>query len=257
MAFNASESGPAGKRAVGEEDSFISESSVAPDTSVANRLVIKESNLSLLVNKVVDSQKKILQKATELGGYMVSVSVSSPQEEATATVIVRIPAKKLDQALDYFRKLSVRVISENLQGDDVTDQYVDLDKRLETLNKTKVKFELIMDRAEKIQDILDVQRELINLQTQIDDIKGQQLYYEKSAEMAKVTIYLSTDELSLPYSPSESWRPQAIFKEAVRSLVGTLRLLGNLVIWVVIYSVIWVPILIVVIFLRRKKQIIS
>ncbi len=185
---------------------------------------------------------------------MVSVELSNPQDAATATVIVRVPAKTLDQALDYVRSVSAKVISENLQGYDVTDEYTDLQARLDTLNKTKIKFEQIMDRALLIPDILEVQRELISLQSQIDSIKGQQQYYEKNAEMSKITIYLSTDELSLPYAPSESWKPQAIFKQVTRSLIGALRSIGTLVIWIVVYSIIWVPALLIIIFIRRKKR---
>jgi len=223
-------------------------------TAVTDRMVIKESNLSLLVNKVADSQKKILQKVRETGGFMVSVSLSNPQEEATSTVIVRVPVKKLDQALDYFRSLAVKIVSENLQGEDVTDQYVDLQARLNTLDKTKTKFEQLLDRATLVQDILDVQRELINVQSQIDAVKGQQQYLEKNAQMTKIIIYLSTDELSLPYAPSEAWRPQVIFKQAIRSMVGTLRSLGTLAIWMIVYAIVWIPILLIIIVLRRRKR---
>lgn len=226
----------------------------APVTNVTNRMVIKSSNLSLLVTKVDDVQKKILKKVEDFGGYMVSVELSNPQDAATATVIVRVPAKTLDQALEYFRSVSAKVISENLEGYDVTDEYTDLQARLDTLNKTKTKFEQIMDRASLIPDILEVQRELINLQSQIDSVKGQQQYYEKNAEMSKVTIYLSTDELGLPYAPSEAWRPNVIFKQATRSLIGVLRSIGTLVIWIVVFSVIWVPALLIIRLIRRKRM---
>lgn len=225
-----------------------------PTTDVKNRLVIKESYLSLLVNNVTDVQKQIIKKAEELGGYMVNSNLDNPQEAATATVIVRVPSTKLDQALDYFRGLSVKVISENLQGQDVTDQYVDIEARLLTLLKTKAKFEEIMDKATEIQDILNVQREIINLQSQIDALKGQQQYYEKSAQMAKLTVYLSTDELALPYAPSEAWRPEVIFKQAVRSLVGSLRKVGTAIIWLAVYSIIWIPVGIIVFLFYRKKR---
>lgn len=229
-----------------------SEAPPAPD--VKNRLVIKESYLSLLVDNVVNSQKQIIKKAEELGGYMVNANLDNPQEAATATVIVRVPSEKLDQALDYFRGLSVKVISENLQGQDVTDQYVDIEARLLTLLKTKAKFEEIMDKATEIQDILNVQREIINLQSEIDSLKGQNQYLEQSAKMAKLTAYLSTDELALPYAPSESWRPQVIFKQAVRSMMESLRKVGTALIWLAVYSIIWIPVGIIVFLFYRKKR---
>ncbi len=229
----------------------VSES--APTTDVVSRIVIKNTYLSMQVSKVVDVQKNIVKKAEELGGYMVSSNLSNPQDVPSATVIVRVPAKKLDAALAYFRSLSVKVISENLDGQDVTDQYVDLESRLATYNKTKEKFEAMLDKAVTVQETLEVEREIINVQAQIDSIKGQQDYLKKNAEMAKVTMYLSTDEFALPYAPTEAWRPEVIFKEAVRSVVGTVRWFAGLLIWLAVYAIIWVPILLVVLFIRRRQ----
>ncbi len=224
----------------------------APAPEVEERMVIKQSYLSLVVKEVREALTQISQYAREQGGYMVTSSLNSPQESPSGSITVRIPSRKLDSVLEYFRSLSIKVVSENLSGDDITDQYVDIDSRLSTLNKTKARFEEIMDKAVSVQDIMNVQRELLNVQRQIESLKGQQKYLEKSAEMAKVTIYLSTDEMALPYAPSNAWRPAVIFKLAVRSLIGSLRSLASVLIWIVVYSVIWLPILIAILLLRKK-----
>lgn len=221
------------------------------------RLVIKDSYLSLVVNNVLETQKMIIKKTEELGGYMVSSNLDKPEETPSATVVIRVPSEKLEKALSYFRSLSVKIVSENLSGYDITDQYVDVEKRLETLYKTKAKFEEILEKASRVSDILEVQRELINLQSQIDSLKGQENYLKESAKLAKITVYLSTDELSLPYAPSDSWRPKVIFKQAVRSLVSSLRKIATLAIWLAVYSVILVPLCLIVYliykFSKRKK----
>jgi len=234
--------------------SYFPESAPAPEAK--ERLVVKESTFSLLVKNVVEAQKAISQKAQDFGGYLVQSNISHPEEtEATfGWITVRIPQEKLEEALDYFRGLAVKVVSENISGQDVTDEYVDIESRLATLLKTKAKFEEILARAEKITDILEVQRELINLQQQIDNLKGQQNYLEKNAQVSKVTIYLATDELALPYVPTEAWRPEAIFKQAIRSLIGFLRKLGTLIIWVGVYSVVWLPVLMVYLVIRRRRK---
>ena len=149
--------------------------------------------------------------------------------------------------------MEVKVGSKNLNGTDVTDQYVDNEARLATLEKTKTKFEEILASAIRVQDILEVQRELINLQSQIDAVIGQQKYYEQSAAMARLTVYLSTDEFALPYSPSESWRPEVIFKQAIRSLITHVRKLGTALIWLAVYSPVWLIGLLLIRFLRKKN----
>lgn len=229
-------------------------SSEAPPTTTTNRLVVQESNLSLVVKNVRQSVDNIIDKAKSLGGYMVSSSLSQPEEAPFASVVLRVPAKDLKASLEYFRGQSVKVSSENLWGTDVTDEYTDIDARLTTLNKTKAKFEEIMTRATQIQDILQVQRELISLQDQIDSLKGRQLYLEKTAELARITLYLSTDEFALPYAPATPFRPAVIFKYAVRSLVGTLRGIVKALVWIGVYSVIWLPILLVIYFVRKARN---
>ena len=218
----------------------------------ADRLVVQESNISLKVNQVRESVDKITDQAKSVGGYMVSSSLNSPEEAPFATVSVRIPAEKLTESLSFYRSLAVKVTSENLLGTDVTDEYTDIEARLATLAKTKAKFEQIMDNATLVQDILQVQREIISLQDQIDSLKGRQNYLEKTAALAKITIYLSTDEYALPYAPPTTFRPNVIFKEAVRSLVGTLRGIGKLGIWIGVYTPVWLPILLIAWLIKRK-----
>ena len=226
----------------------------APQANVSNRLVIQNSDLSLLVADVTQVKNSILDYVGKNGGYMVEANVANPQDAPTATVTIRIPSDKLNQALAYFHELSVKVVSENLQGHDVTDQYVDIEANIATLTKTKQKFEEILASAGEISDITNLNQQIISIQSQIDSYKGQQQALEKNAQLAKVTIYLSTDEIALPYAPSETFRPSIIFKLAVRSLVGALRQVATWGIWIAVYAVVWVPLLIVGWFLYKHLQ---
>lgn len=223
-------------------------------TSQTDRLVIQETTLSLVVLKVQETVDKITDRAKQDGGYMVSSALSQPEEAPFATVVIRVPSDKLKETLSYLRDLAVKVSSENIIGTDVTDQYVDVQAHLDTLNLTKTKFESILNAAIQVQDILTVQRELINLQNQIDTLKGRQKYLEQTAQLAKITIYLSSDEMSLPYTPSETFRPDVIFKLAVRSLVESLRGIAGLLIWIAVFGVIWIPVLVIIVLIKRLKN---
>jgi hypothetical protein len=229
-----------------------------PQPDFEERLVIQESNLSLLVKDVTDVKNKVIEYAQGNGGYMVSSNVSNPQDAPTATVVIRVESSKLDEALNYFHSLSIKIVSENLVGRDVTDQYVDIDTRIAQLERTKARFEALLEQAEEISDITNLTQQILSYQNQIDSYKGRQDALEKNAQLAKLTIYLSTDEIALPYAPSETFRPSVIFKLAVRSLVKTLRGLATMAIWVGVYAAIWVPALGIFIFvkkwLKKRKQ---
>lgn len=231
-------------------DYVSSSRNVSPTTS-KERLVIESSNISLVVDDVEDISSKVIAKTKELGGFMVGTSLTKPQESPFGTVIVRVPEDKTDEALNYFRSLAVKVISEQVLGQDVTDRYEDIDAKLATLTKTKAKFEEILEKATSVNDILSVQKQLVNLQSQIDNLKGRQKYLEKSAALTKITVFLSSDELALPYQPEGVFRPKVIFKQAVRSLIKTLRSFASLIIWVVVYAPLWGGILIIILLAKR------
>ncbi len=227
---------------------------VAPSES-KDRLVITTTSLSMQVADVPSVVEKIQGSVEAMGGFLVNSNMSKPEGAASGSITVRVPTTKLKEALTAIKAFGVKVVSENVNGTDVTDQYEDLEARLEVLNATKAKFEEIMKQATQIQDLLNVQQQLISLQSQIDSVKGQQKYLDQTAKLSLVTIYLSTDDLALPYTPDTSWRPAAVFKEAVRSLVLNLRNIGSLAIWLAVYSPVWVSGLVVVWVMRRKVKI--
>lgn len=216
----------------------------APDVPAADRLVSRTTSLSIKVKDVSESLRQIEALAVQLGGFMVNTSNSSVDEGADGSISIRVPSEKRADALAELRQTGVRVVSESVQGTDITDQYQDITEQLRILNLTKTKFESLLNKAEKISDMLEVQRELTNLQSQIDMYKGQQDYLASSAKYTLITAYLSTDELALPYtSPGQAWRPGVVFKEAIRSLMIDARGLGNGLIWLGVYTPLWLPVL--------------
>lgn len=222
--------------------------------NVADRKVVTDTNFSLLVENVVESIQKLKTRAEEAGGFMVSSSVNRPEEGGNGTLIVRVPSDQLDAYLEEVRGASVRVVSENVMGNDVTDQYTDIEARLATLNQTKQIYQDMLSRATDVDEILRVQQSIFSVQDQIDSLQGQLQYLSNTTQSSLVTIYLSTDELSLPYAPGEPWRPQVVFKTAVRSLMMNLRGAADLVIWAVVYSPVLLVGLIIVLLLRRSMK---
>ena len=230
-----------------------SRNTIAPSES-PDRLIIQDTSLSLQVKDVSKTIGDILKTSQNLGGFLINSSLTRPEGASSGNISVRIPEDKRAEALQEFKKLAVKVVSESVYGNDVTDQYVDLESRLEVLNKTKLKYEEILGQAQKVTDIMSVQEQLTYIQSQIDNLKGQQKYYEQSAKLSKIVVHLSTDELALPYAPTNEWRPTVIFKNAVRSLVGIFRSLGSLIIYLVVFIPIIIPVILIIRYIKRKQK---
>lgn len=220
----------------------------------ADRMIATDTNVSLKVNDVRETLNKITAVAFENGGFMVNSNMNSPEGASSGSISIKVQAEKLPQALDMIRGLGVKVVYEYVNGTDVTDQYSDIEEQLRILTATKEKMETILNSASKVQDMLEVQRELIGIQAQIDSLKGQQQYLDKTTQLASVSVYLSTDELALPYAPDKSWRPQQVYKEAVRSLIQTGRNVADLLIWIGVYAPLWIPAGLLLWFWQKRRH---
>jgi hypothetical protein len=226
------------KQATESYDASPRPESVAPG---GPRMVSRDASMSIVVSKVAETQTQMIMLAEKAGGFMVNASTSSPEESSSGNFTVRVPSDKLTEVMTAYRKMGVKVASEQITGVDITDQYTDMQARLAPLKDTYAQFDQLRREAGTIEEKMNLLSQLQNLQGQIDSLVGQQKYLENTANTSRITVYLSADEYDLPYAPAGSWRPEVIFKQAVRDLVTTLRGLGTWLIGVAVYSVIWLP----------------
>lgn len=233
-------------------------SPVAPRPNVQDRKVVTNTNFSLLVKDVTEVLNNVKAKIEELDGYMVNIQVSRPELGENATISFRVPSEEVDNVTNYLREQAIKVVSEDVSGYDVTDEYVNVQEYLEILNANKTRMETILASAKTVDEMLKVQNQLFSIQAQIDSYEGQLKYMDGTTQTSLITAYLSTDETGLPYTEPLSWRPEVVFKHAVRSLFGTLQGIGTAMIWLGVYSVIIVPaltiVLIITIIVRRMNK---
>jgi len=221
-----------------------------------DRVVIEESALSMVVSDVSETADEVVKYAEREGGFLVSSDITSPEESPVATVTVRVPSAKLRTAIEYYRTLAVKVSSESIIGTDVTEEFEDLNARIATLEKTIDQFEAIKARATKIADLVSITSQIISLREQIDALKGTKKFIEESAAFPKITAYLATDEFALPYQPPEGFRPEVVFKQAVRTLLAGVYSVAGGLIWVGVYAVVVVPILALIWYLLKRAKVI-
>jgi hypothetical protein len=192
------------------------------------RKVIKDANLSVIVKDPQKSMDAINAMAAELGGYVVTSNVYQTTygpnnlSALAGNITIRIPAEKLDEVLERIKKDSVEVTSENVSGQDVTDQYVDLTSRLAAKQAAEKKLTEIMEAAEKTEDVMAVYAQLQQVQTDIEVLKGQIKYIDQSVAMSSVSVNLSAEASSQPIEIG-GWKIQGTAKDAIQGLVSFLQ----------------------------------
>ena len=172
-----------------DEGSDVGEFSEEQAALVAqNRIIVRTVHLALEVDDVADSIEEISQSVQRDGGWVVSTDRSSKHY---GFISVRVPAAKLDDALKWMRQVGVDVLSEASTSTDVTDEYYDLRSRVTSLQATEEALIKLLDRAEKVEDALAVQRELAILQVEIEAHLGRIKLLEETAAFSLVNISLN------------------------------------------------------------------
>jgi hypothetical protein len=214
--------------------------------SMQERLVVRNANLSIVVDNPEASVASISRLAESMGGFVVSSNVyqtsygDSRLEEAViakqASITIRVPSDQLDQALDQIKDAAVEVRSQNMSGQDVTEEYTDLQSRLGNLEAAESELREIMESAserDEIEDVLAVLNELRRVREEIEVLRGRIQYLEQSARLSSISVELLPDVASQPLQIGR-WTPEGTAREAVEALVGALQNLAEAGIYVVI-----------------------
>ncbi|MGD2144466.1 MAG: DUF4349 domain-containing protein [Anaerolineae bacterium] len=205
----------------------------AADTAAIERLIIRNAALDIVVKDTEQAVDEIEALADELGGYVAESNLQNYQDGMRAHLRFRVPAEKLDAALDRIRDLAMEVERESVSGQDVTEEYVDLKSRLRHLEATEERLLTFMEEAEDTEAALEVYDRLQNIQANIEQTQGRLQYLEESAAMATITLNVTPSELAQPIQVG-GWRPQGTLREAFESLIKVLQFLVDALIVIVV-----------------------
>ena len=158
------------------------------------RIIIRTVNISIVVDDIQDAIDRIARMADQSGGWMVS---SDHSLKHAGSVSVRVPATDLDSIVETLRALATDVKSEVSSSQDVTDEYFDLQSRLKNQRATESALIRLLDRAENVQHALEVQRELTNIQENIERILGRVKLLEETSAYSLITVHLSLAPASM------------------------------------------------------------
>jgi len=214
----------------------------AADYAAVERLIIRNASLDLVVPDTEAALDEIGGLVDELGGYIVDSSMYQYQEGLQASVILRIPAESLDDALERIRDLATEVRRESISGQDVTEEYVDLQSRLRHLEATETQLLKFLEGAEDTEAALAVYEQLRQVEAEIEQVKGRIQYLEQSAALAMVSLDITPDELAQPIQIG-GWHPEGTLRNAFQSLIRMLQFLVDAAIVIVVLIA---PVLVVI-----------
>jgi len=197
------------------------------------RLIIRNAALDLVVPDTEEAVDEISDLVDELDGYIVESNTYKYDEGLRAHLSLRVPAESLDSALEQIRDLATDVRRENISGQDVTEEYVDLQSNLRHLEATEDRLLEFLEEAEDTEAALEVYDRLQNIQAEIERVKGRMQYLKQSAAMATIMLDITPDALAQPIQVG-GWHPEGTLRNAFESLIKVLQFLVDALIVIVV-----------------------
>jgi len=169
-------------------------------TSVTERMIVRTGDVVLVVEDVSLAIEQITGMTAGFDGYVVNSRVWKDGERLVGSISIRVEAEYFDDAIGRLRELAVDVTSESSTSRDVTEEYVDLSARLDNLEATEKQLLVIMVKAETVEDILNVQRELSRVRGDIEQTKARMQYLERTSATSLINIHLTQSIIDIEFT---------------------------------------------------------
>jgi hypothetical protein len=231
--------------------------------AAADRKIIRNANLTMEVASTTDTQHRVTSIAEAHGGFVVTSEAKQRENADSAKrtldikLVVRVPANQFGAVLDQIRGLASNLREESVTGQDVTEEFIDLEARIKTQKALELQFLEIMKQAGKVADALEVQRQIADVRTEIEKLEGRKRFLENRASLSTITVNIE--------APKQIVVSTTGFGRNLRDAVSdSMDLASGMILFVVRFVIMMIPVglfvllpagLIVRYLVRRAKRI--
>lgn len=208
---------------------------------LTQKKIIKNGFLTLVVGRTEEAVSAITKIVEGKSGFIASLSVNDGGDKGKqASMTARVPFNQFSGAFEEIKVLAEVVEAESINGQDVTEQFIDLEAHLKNLRATETQFLEVLKTAKTVEDILKVQDRLSQVRGQIESLEGQLKYLTNQTDLATITVSLSeepTISLSL-----RDFRPLTVIKTSLQALLQGLVVVFNVL---VRFIIVLLPIIVI------------
>ncbi|MCQ2586116.1 MAG: DUF4349 domain-containing protein [Treponema sp.] len=182
------------------------------EVSSIERKIIRNGNISLEVESLDDAESRIGEWATKFGGYITN----SWESERSANYTVKIPAEKFEDAFNESKTYG-KFLNGNINADDITDQYYDLETRLEAKKILRERLENYLKNAKETKELLNIEKELNSAVSEIESMEGRLRRMKDQVSYSTITI-----NLQLPYGTTNEGYDWPSWSNGLRRFGGNI-----------------------------------
>jgi hypothetical protein len=217
-----------------------------------DRHLIRNASLTLEARDARHAAAQLVAAARASGGYVSDSRESVDAEDRRSIMVqVRVPFGRFDRAMQQIEALG-RVRDKQVTTEDVTEEFVDSQAKLRNLKRMEARLLEHLKRTARLSDILQVEQELNRVRGEIEQLEGRLRFLEHRVTFSTITVTL-TEAPTARMTALDSYNGGQHVSAAVRSLIAFARVLWTAAIWIGVWSVVWVPVALVIWLVYRRR----
>jgi hypothetical protein len=205
------------------------------------RKLIQTGNVSLRATDPWVVSDRVQAIAAGLGGDVISLSQSGSGDQRHAMLTFRVPQARFNDALRQIRDIAdIEVLSSSVEGQDVTDQFIDLEARLKAKVAEEQRYLVLLGRAEAIEDILRIDQVLAQVRTQVEQLTAQINVIQARTTYSTIVVQV-IPLLAEPPGEVGQYDPARTLERAIAALSALMRVAADALIWALVFA--WLPLI--------------
>ena len=211
-----------------------------------DRKIIRNADITMEVASTTEAQHRVTSIAESHGGFVVTSeakqreNIDPSKRTLDIKLVVRIPSIRFGVALDEIKQLAGNLPEANVSGQDVTEDFIDLEARIKTQKALELQFLEIMTQARKVVDALEVQRQISEVRTEIESLEGRKRFLENRSSLSTITVNIQAPKV-ITVNPTG-------FSHTIREAVAdSLELASGMLVFFVRTVIVMLPVVVFVI----------
>lgn len=200
-----------------ENGKTLVDNKVDPDMvkpEVIKKKIIKDGRLGLQVDNLQSAKQKIDSLVKSAGGYYANENLKNSDNQSGYELVIRIPVVNFERFVSSAEKGSGKVLYKEIQARDVTEEFVDLQTRINSKRNSLAQYNEIMKKAKTVKDIIEIEESIRVLEEEIESTEGRLRYLNDCVNYSTLNMTISTEK-DFSYKPAKRDSFWEKFKESV------------------------------------------
>jgi Domain of unknown function (DUF4349) len=159
-----------------------------PPAESIDRKLIRNGQLEFETKDVKNTKTEIEKICKELNAYISSESENNYENRLTYNQMIRVPADQFDALIARIEPLAIKIENKNINTEDVTEQFMDVEIRLQTKKELEARYREILKQAKTVEEIVSIESQIANVRSEIESMEGRLKYLKNQVAFSTLNV---------------------------------------------------------------------